>query len=151
MNSAIGVPPEVIAQLHLFYRSSVTGRRDLGEKLVSSLNQIKDFKYSDEFSNRNVEILQAYLHALGVQLVFSDEHMTIKIYTDAMETFETEDAMYICTQKEFDELQEEAGVRRKYEENVVFVGTPDEYEEQIEKDLDALRNSKEKLVIDVSI
>jgi DNA-directed RNA polymerase beta subunit len=151
VNSAIGVPTEIIAQLHLFYRSSVIGRRDIGEKLATSIKEIKDFEYSPEFTNRNVEILQAYLKAMGVRIVFSDQNMNINIYTDEMRDHDIGDKMYICTQEEYEELMREQNIRDEYKENTVFVGTPDEFEEQIKKDVEWSKRVDGKLVIDVNI
>ena len=76
INSLIGVDAENIAKLHMFYRSSVIGRKDLGKQLATTIKTIKDFKYNDEFKNRNVEILQAYLKAMGLRIEFiGDEYL----------------------------------------------------------------------------
>lgn len=151
INSAIGVPTEMIAQLHLFYRSSVIGRRDLGEKLATRIDEIKDFGYSKEFSNRNVEILQAYLKALGVRIEFGDEKMMIDIYTDEMKDYDVGDKMFIGTREEYEELAREFNIRDHYSENEVFIGTREEFEDQVKKDLDWSKRTEGKFVIDIGL
>jgi hypothetical protein len=151
VNSAIGVPTDIIAQLHLFYRSSVIGRRDLGEKLATSIKEIPDFSYSPEFTNRNVEILQAYLKAMGVKIVFSDENMNINIYTDELKDYDVGEKMYICTQEEVEELMREQNIRDEYNNNKVFIGTRKDFESQIKKEVDWSKRTQGKLVIDIEM
>lgn len=151
VNSAIGVPTEIIAQLHLFYRSSVIGRRDLGEKLATSIKEIKDFKYSPEFTNRNVEILQAYLKAMGVKLVFSDQVMNVDIYTDELRDYTVGDKLYVCTKEEYEEHMREQNIRDEYKDTKLFVGTKEEFEEQIKKDVEWSKRTEGKMVIDINM
>lgn len=151
VNSAIGVSPETIAQMHLFYRSSVIGRRDLGTDLAVKLGELKDFKYSDEFTNRNVEILQAYLKAMGLRLEFSDERMYIDIYTDDIKDFELGESLFIGTREEFEEREREYKIRQDYKENKVFIGTADEFEEQIQKEIEWSKRTEGKMVIDIDL
>jgi hypothetical protein len=151
INSVIGVPPEIIAQLHLFYRSSVIGRRYLGEKLATSIKPIKDFKYSPEFKNRNVEILQAYLKAMGLKIIFTDNYYYIDIYTDELREYDYGDKMFICTQSEFEHLKIEMDVRKEYEETKCFVGTRDEYEKVISDRVREIELRESKYVIDIDL
>lgn len=151
INSAIGVPPEVIAELHLFYRSSVIGRRSVGEKLATNVDELKDFKYAPEFSNRNVEILQAYLKAMGLKLEFGDDQMVIDIYTEEIGEYHIGDQMYITTKEEAENIELEHGVRKKYEEDVVFVGTVDEFENRVKEDIEDVKLRKNSYVIDINL
>ena len=151
VNSAIGVPTEIISQLHLFYRSSIIGRRHLGEQLATTIKELEDFEYSPEFSNRNVEILQAYLKAMGLRIVFSDEKYMIDVYLDRVEDFENDGKLYICTREEFERIKCELDIRRKYAEEEAFIGTPEEFEEHIRKEVETEMLKKRKYVIEVKI
>lgn len=151
INSAIGVPVDIIAQLHLFYRSSVIGRRHLGKKLAKKIKQLDDIEYLPEFTNRNMEILQAYLKAIGLKIEFSDEKMHIDIYTDEIKDFELDDVLFIGTKEEFEDMKLEYEIRKKYAEKEVFVGTPDEFEELIQKEKARKKKQKGKYVIEIDL
>jgi DNA-directed RNA polymerase beta subunit len=151
INSAIGVSPETIAKLHLFYRSSVIGRRDLGEQLATSIKELKDFQYSDEFTNRNVEILKAYLKALGLRLTFADEQMAIDIYTEEFKDYRVGEQLFIGTKEEYEEKHLEHTIRNKYAEDQVFVGTREELEDKIQKDFKRAKDREGKMVIDINL
>jgi len=151
INSMIGVDPDIIAKLHLFYRSSVVGRRNLGETLATRLKLLNDFKYSAEFKNRNVEILQAYLKAMGVKIVFENENMYIEIYTDQLEEYSSEGRIYICTKREFEAVQREAEVRREFREDKCLVGTHAEVEAIIQARISDLNKRDTHYVIDINL
>ena len=151
INSAIGVPTNIIAQLHLFYRSSVIGRRDLGEQLATNIKPIKDFKYSDEFTNRNVEILQAYFKAMGIRLVFSDERMNVDLYTDEIRDYMIDGTMYVCTKEKYEEYLREHNIREEYKNEKLFIGTPEEFEDQVKKDIEWSKRIEGKMVIDLDL
>lgn len=151
VNSAIGVSTNLIAQLHLFYRSSPIARRQLGEKLMTKIKEIEDFTYQPEFTNRNVEILQAYLKAMGLKIEFSDERYVIDLYTDKLETFESDDRMYICSREEYEDISLKNNIRRKYREDQIFIGSPDEFEELVEKEFQEEKARQDRLVIKIDI
>ena len=147
INSVIGVNPELVAKKHLYYRSSVTGRRFLGEKLMSRIKELKDFGDTSEAPNRNVEILQAYFKAMGLKLEFDDDYYTIKIYNDTLNSHDTDSGMYICTDYEFEKIKKELKLRKKYKDDYCFVGSIDEFEKFIDEKLKDL----DKYVIDIDI
>jgi len=147
INSVIGVNPELVAKKHLYYRSSVTGRRFLGEKLMSRIKELKDFGNTSEAPNRNVEILQAYFKAMGLKLEFDDDYYTIKIYDDTLNSHDTDSGMYICTDYEFEKIKKELKLRKKYKDDYCFVGSIDEFEKFIDEKLKDL----DKYVIDIDI
>lgn len=152
-NSVIGVPPELVAKLHLFYRSSPIGRRELGTQLATSTKELKDFNYNDNFSNRNVEILQAYLKALGLQLQFGDELMNVDIRTGAWAEHNVRDGVFIGTQSEYEEVKMRDNAISHFESKEIFVGTNEEYDQLIDWKVNEqrLRTSDTGLVIDINL
>lgn len=147
VNSIIGVPPEIVAKLHLFYRSSVNGRRSLGKALSKGMKIPKEFKYDDGFTNRNVETLQAYLKAMGLKIEFDDPVMEIKIETGAIKSWVTESSGYfIGTETAYEDFALRDNIQTKYENDLCFVGTTDEYEDLLEQEY-----TKEKTLKDGGI
>lgn len=135
INSLIGVDPANIAKLHLFYRSSVIGRRDLGKKLATSIKPIKEFEYDTEFKNRNVEILQAYLKSMGLKIEFLGEEYNIHIRTNTIQSFNTRKGLFIGTEDEYEDIKIREEIQDKYENDVCFVGTNKEYEDLINSNI----------------
>ena len=149
INSIIGVEPELIAKLHLFYRSSVIGRRSIGNKLATTIKTLKDFKYEPEFKNRNVEILQAYFKAMGVRIEFDEKMYEIPIELGDMMSFEDEFGYFIGTQTEYDDYEIEQRIRKEYSEDVCFVGTSDEFESTINKEVETTKLKRDYYYIDI--
>ena len=149
VNSVIGVPPEIIAKLHLFYRSSVIGRRDLGKKLATRIKMLDDFKYMPDFKNRNVEILQAYFKAMGVRIKFFGDEYRIPIELGDIKSFIKDDKMFIGTDSEFDDYRLLSKVKKKYEDDVCFIGTKDEYEDMIDKEYEKSKLKRDKYYIEI--
>ena len=133
INSVIGVDSELIAKQHLYYRSSVTGRRILGEDLLTNIKELKSFNNLSNSPNRNVEILQAYFKAMGLKLEFDDDYYKIKIYTDEINSYETDKGLYICDNFEFEKIKKELKIRKEYEEDYCFVGSIDDFENFIKE------------------
>lgn len=151
INSAIGVPTEVIAQLHLAYRSSVIARREMAENLALNTNQLKDFNFSPDVKNRNVEILQAYLKAMGLKIEFSEDKYHIDIYTDTLEEYNYGDKMYICTKSEFEDIKKRIDVEDEFKNDKLFVGTKEEYEDAVNTRLDRVNLEENRYIIDIDI
>jgi len=151
LNTAIGVETEEIAKIHLFYRSSVIGRRDLGERLTTNIKEVKEFKYSPEFKNRNVEILQAYLKAMGLKIDFEEDKYFIDIFLGSMEEYNYGDKTFICTRREFEDRKTRMDVETDFREKNYFVGSKAEYEEAVDKRVNDVNLRKSKYVIDVKM
>lgn len=151
INSLIGVPSETVANLHMFYRSSVIGRRDLGKMLTKTIKPIKDIKKKDKYKNRNVEILQAYFKSMGLRLKFIGDQYEIPIYSDMLESFETDTLYMIATKKDYEDRLLKEAILKKYNEDVCFVGTLDEFEKAVERDYEKLKKEKEFYCIDINI
>lgn len=146
INSVIGVDAELIAKKHLYYRSSVTGRRSLGEKLLTNIKELKTFDKTSGAPNRNVEILQAYFKAMGLKLEFDDDYYKIKIYDDTLNSYETDSGLYICTNYEFEKIKKELRIRKQYEEDYCFIGSVDEFEDLVKEKLE----ESDMYVIDIN-
>ena len=151
INSLIGVSPEDVAKLHLYYRSSVTGRRDIGTQLATTIKTLKDFKKDDKFTNRNVEILQAYFKSMGIRIKFLGDTYEIPIYTDRLESFDTDTMYFIGTRREYEDKLLKEKIHKKYSEDVCFVGTDDEFEELLENEFEEAKRHRDYYVIDIKI
>lgn len=151
VNSIIGVDPALIAKLHLFYRSSVIGRRSIGTRLATSIKPIKDFKYIDDFKNRNVEILQAYFKAMGIKIVFDENTYEIPVELGDIKSFMTDDEYFIGTRSQYDDYLIEKKVREKYTDGVCYVGTVDDFEDMIKEEVEVEKNKRDYLYIDINI
>jgi hypothetical protein len=79
-NLGIGVPPFIMAKMHLFYRTSPLARRETSKMYTNNVLKQKKFKIKKGFTNRNVEILNAKTKTLGIKFQFPFDG--IKIWTD---------------------------------------------------------------------
>lgn len=151
INSAIGVDTNIIAKLHLFYRSSVLGRRDLGEELMTNLKEMKKFNDRNDFINRNVEILNAYLLFLGLKIEFEEDKYVVKIDTDLIKDYEYDGRLFICTEREFNDIKLEIDVRKKFQGDIILVGTPEEVEEKIQREIELAKRREKMLVVEIDV
>jgi DNA-directed RNA polymerase beta subunit len=145
INTCIGVDSDVIANLHLSYRSSAQGRKELSKQLATNLNTLEDFITSPEFKNRNVEILQAYFKCLGYELVFEDQYYKVKSRIKDIKTKPTSNGkMFIGAEYEFDEYERGLEIKAK---NPIFAGTRAQYEKFIQDEIDKERKLEKYYVI----
>lgn len=144
INTCIAAPSEIIAKLHLFYRNSTIGRKELSKVLNTTLKPLNDFKYSDDFSNRNVEILKAYFKCLGYKLIFSDEVHVIDVDDGKVEMFETtDDRLFLGNKHRYGKYEEKNHIRTKLRKKM-FLSTIDEIEKEVEEELKRLNAEKDK-------
>ena len=152
-NMLIGVPPEIISSLHMFYRSSVQGRRYLGKKLLTELDTLEDFAHDGEIKNRNLEILQAYLKALGLRLEFIQDRYTIDINLGNLCCFKRSNkGLLISTKDDFDMMELKDKIREMYYDGEkVYIGPSNKFEEQIERDYQRfIKDNKKNLLININ-
>ena len=136
-NSSIAVDPSVIANLHLYYRSSPVGRRKLGDKLSKNMKVLKKVKKSNLVTNRNAEILNAYLMALGVQIAFPEDKFVINPDVGGVKTFETEEGgLLIGTNNDYKDytIRHEGDEYFKYYGS--FVGSKEEYKKRYDEEIE---------------
>lgn len=148
INSAIGVDMEELANLHMMYRSSVIGRRALGEKLITGIKELDDFPSSPNFTNRNVEILNAYFLFMGISLRFSTDMLTIGVTVDTIRDFEDDGKIYICSEDEFNEIKLENDVRRKLSEDNIFIGTTEEFDDRVKEEIRQIKLKENSIEVD---
>ena len=88
-NISIGMGTDMVAKMHMLYRSSVIGRQVLGRELATNL-LIDDVKLDKKVTNRNVEILNAFLKTLGLRLRFVDTQINVKPMTSEIRAIVTD-------------------------------------------------------------
>lgn len=150
LNLLIGTDSEELAKLHMFYRSSVVGRKMLGKQLMSSVEPIEDFELTPDIKNRNVEILEAYFKTMGLRLAYGVEKMEINVYTDQISDKFYGDKYVIGDDLDHLSASLDYEAKKNVDENV-FVGTPEEYRKEIEKERDNLKARYGSRFIDISI
>ena len=151
LNINIGVPSIESALMHLYYRNSSIGRQALGMRLASSTKPIKTFKSLGKVTNRNAEILYVYFKAMGVELRFDDEYEVIKVYTDDVKDYETDDGILIGTEDEYDDEMLMKSIIESYKDNI-FIGSTEEYEKKLKRDFEVAKlREKYEEVIDVEV
>ena len=127
-NMNIGVASEDIAKMHLMYRNSVIGRREWKKLLDGNPLEFNDFNFAPEFTNRNVEILNAYLMCKGQGIVFPGDTIYISAESDEVENFLYKNNIYLCKPEKMREILIADYFRPKFEEKMI-VGD-EEYIEQ---------------------
>lgn len=79
INNMISVDPRISAKLHLFYRSSPVARPVMGKMIIENYGKDKPIEpvITDKMTNRNVEILSAYLRCMGYEIEFQKDEFYI--------------------------------------------------------------------------
>ena len=149
-NMTIGVDPKIIADLHLYYRSSVTGRKDLGIALASSTEKIKDFSELPAVSNRNAEIFDAYAKALGFRVKFLGDSYNIDIDCGDYRQYTFDDGgMFIGTLTEYKDANLLENIKTEYETEGCFVGSTEEYDAFIQAAFSTAKRKRDNYYIDI--
>ncbi len=135
INLAIGIPSDFLSEFHLFYRSSPLARADLAKLTMTNHKPLEKFEINDDYRNRNVEVLQAYLKCLGLKIVFDDETYKLNFDTGKVKGFNMDEGgLFIGTQSEYDYKKERRLVEEKYRTDQFLLGTPEEIEEILDKE-----------------
>lgn len=100
-NLSIGVSSKTLAKFHLFYRSSPVGRREMSKLLTCDPLNFKGFKIKKEFTNRNVEILLAYLKSMGYAINYGERSKRVRINSDMKKSMKYKGTYYVGTEKDF--------------------------------------------------
>ena len=151
LNANIGVTNDLVAQVHLFYRSSVIGRKHLGKMLLTRLSMLDKFKYNRDFKNRNVEILQAFFKSMGLKIEFDEEIYTIPINTGFIQDRLYDDMLIISTSNEFKEIKRRMDVIKNYKKKMMFIGTEERFNEIIDEEVEKQKIAEENYVIKINI
>ena len=121
-----------IAKMHLLYRNSVIGRREWKVLLTGDPTNLEDIKLKPEFTNRNVEILNALLTCMGRGIEFPGDTLYLDIDDDRIETFLFDNMFTMATPKQMREIILDKYFRPKFEEKLC-VGSKEEIEEMYQK------------------
>ena len=131
-NMNIGVDSYDIAKMHLFYRNSVIGRREWTKLLTDDPLDFEDLKVEAKYTNRNVEILNAYLMCCGKGIVFPGDKVYINEKSDTIETFAYDNAFYLMTKEQMREAILDKYFRPMFDEKIL-VGPKEWREEMYQK------------------
>lgn len=101
-NMFIGLDSRVNAVWDLLYRSSVLGRQALPTMLIKSDKPIVTVPVTEEFTNRNIEMFNAWSMVLGLKLTFKDNLRTVAILREQKYDHELSDGrIFHGTDEEF--------------------------------------------------
>lgn len=73
----ISMDPDVIAKENLLHRSSPVARRKYAKAQLTSTGPLSGFQIDDTMTNRNVEILSAYLLSMGLELTHNIDRLDL--------------------------------------------------------------------------
>lgn len=148
LNLMICTPPEEIVKLHMFFRNSINGRKQLGKALMTEMDTIDDFKVDETIINRNVEILQARLKVMGLKLVFGQEKLNIEINDGKIYDEEVDGMWVIGDLDDINEAKMEAIAKERFNEEF-FVGSVDEMKEGIKKKYKDVKDEVDATMINI--
>ena len=145
INNMISIDPELSARLHMYYRSSPVARRQLGLEIVNNYGVGKPIEpiMTDKMTNRNVEILSAYLKVMGLKLVFDEDSMYLPTNEEGLNDshgyyHRFNGKHYFVTPKEMLREVAEYKVRQKMEDEelgYIYIGTDGSHKEQVINEL----------------
>jgi hypothetical protein len=77
INNMISLSNYDLAKLHMLYRSSPIARRELGTTIIDNYGKGEpiEVELTDKMTNRNVEILDAYLNVMGFGLEYEHDDL----------------------------------------------------------------------------
>ena len=103
-NLGIGVDPFILAKTHLFYRTSPIARREIKKTFTKDALKFKKFKIKRGFTNRNVEILNAKMKSLGLEIRFPFDGLRLNVQDNSYHTYTWKGKTYIRTRDEMREI-----------------------------------------------
>ena len=142
INTMISIQPETYAKQHMFYRSSPVARRALGSELVDNfaLGRPIEPELTDKMSARNVEILDAYMLIMGMELTFDQNELVLPQITGGeyeegnMYAHRLNGDTYIATPEYMLKEYAKQRAREKMENNeigYIYIGDEGIYKEQL--------------------
>lgn len=152
VNLLIGVMPEVIAKLHKYYRTSVTGRQELGERLMSSTTELETIETDEVMVNTNAQILNAYLKVLGIRIEFSDEEREIVRYDDgSVEEWLYEDSTFIGSVTDYEKFVDRQRAMTNIKNGKIMAMYGEDYDKLVEKETEYMRHEREGTTIEINL
>ena len=131
-NLGIATDSRTIAEMHLIYRTSVIGRREMGKLLTRDVLKIKDFDIKQAYKNQTVSILDAYLKCSGLSIVFPGDNIFIDKESDEVECFLYQNNYYLTTRKDMSDIIINLYLKKKFDSKI-FVGTKDDYNKEFNR------------------
>lgn len=133
-NLGIGVHQFILAKQHLFYRNSPMARRETGKLYVTNPLTKKKFKVKRKFLNRNVEILNAELKSLGLEIKFPFDGERLWVDTGTTNYYNWKGQTYLVTKTKMREIIIEHTLRMNFNQRVnAKKFTPEQLEEKYQK------------------
>lgn len=99
-NLAIGVESFMLNKMHLFYRTSPFARRKVGDLYTNDVLNFKGFKIKPGYRNRNVEILNAKLKAIGAEIHYCFDGVRVNTDDGNVHQYKFKDKVYLTTKEE---------------------------------------------------
>lgn len=103
-NLAIGVDTFMLSKLNLVYRTSPIARREVGKLYTNNILNFKKFKIKPGYKNRTVEILNAKLKCLGLEIDFGFDGLHIEADDGSINEYNFGGETYYCTRTEMREI-----------------------------------------------
>lgn len=137
MNQLISISADTIVKKAVFSRTCPIGRRELGVNLFKYPMGIDDIEVTGNMTNRNVDILNAYMLIMGRQLVFEYDVLNLdESEPNKIKEHLFQNDLYYCTTEEMKKI-----VARKYgqmkidnaDDGYIFLGTEADMEEFLDE------------------
>ena len=150
-NLLIGVKPEVLADLHKYYRSSVQGRQELGTRLLSTIGELESLRTDNVMPNTNVQILNAYLKVLGIRINFSEtEKEYVRFEDGKIIEWEFEDGQkFLGTRTEYENFIDRERAKKFIEEDRIHLTSGESYEKRLEYEISRFKHMREGTIIEI--
>lgn len=150
-NINCAVPPEIVAKLHLFYRSSPIARRAVSKLYTGNVLNFKKFKIKPGYINLNVKILLVYLKAMGYKIDYGKHNQIVVDINDGdekLETFFFKGKMYLTTRSQMKDFLLDERLKYEYKKSKLVCGTIEDvtadFEAYKQKRLAELKNKRIK-------
>ena len=102
LNFSIGVIPEDIALFHAMYRTSIKGRKDLGEIIFEGPDSDKIYKIDSSYTSRVAEVFSVILKSLSIEIEYVDDDDTLYIsHDDDFNVYTLNGKTLLCTEYQF--------------------------------------------------
>lgn len=139
LNLLLTASPLDLSEMQNYYRSNPKARRWLGDRLMNT-EVLEAFEEIESSFNVNAQILNALLKTMGLELEFPGDKMEILSPGGKIMDYKDEYGYIIGTDLDIREYKVESSVKRKYENDDVFIGSVEEYNKLIETESKTLWN-----------
>ena len=118
LNFSIAVIPEDIALFHAMYRTSIKGRKDLGELLFNDPDSDRIYKIDKSYTSRVAEVFSVILKSLSIGIDFIDDDDIVSLTSDDEINVHTLDGkVLLCTDYQFMLLERIQDIEQELMEN----------------------------------